>query len=145
MTTVYVDPVGTALPDAHLGNGSNGATLLPGALEALNRLCEARFDVVLLIDKPVQALASLDGRVRYDHGPVDDGGPFRRPRHIDGDRPWLIASDEGWSERERPVGVRTIRVGPKRPVGRRPGARFDLEARDLPAAVMEILVRDTMP
>jgi hypothetical protein len=57
---------------------------------------------------------------------------------------WLITADPSVCAGERPAGVRTILVGPRRPPARRPTAHCDIEARDLPAAVMEILVRDTM-
>jgi hypothetical protein len=45
---------------------------------------------------------------------------------------------------ERPAGVRTLLIGPR--VGRSPmqGPRCDTEARDLGAAVLEILAHDAM-
>lgn len=57
---------------------------------------------------------------------------------------WLLTIDPSVCSGERPAGVRTILVGPRRPPDRRPTARCDVEARDLSAAVMEILVRDTL-
>ena len=57
---------------------------------------------------------------------------------------WLLTVDPSVCSGERPAGVRTILVGPRRPPDRRPTARCDVEARDLSAAVMEILVRDTL-
>jgi hypothetical protein len=56
----------------------------------------------------------------------------------------LLTIDPSVCSGERPAGVRTILVGPRRPPDRRPTARCDVEARDLSAAVMEILVRDTL-
>jgi hypothetical protein len=144
LTTVYLDPVGTAVTDA--ADRSPAAPIpLPGALEALARLCEARYDVVVLASAPPPGFDRLTGRITYDPHPLGGPAPSERPQPADEGRPWLIASDRGWSELERPRGIRTIRVGPRLPPGRRTGTRFDLEARDLPAAVLEILVRDTMP
>jgi hypothetical protein len=57
---------------------------------------------------------------------------------------WYLTTDEAWCEGDRPSGLQSILVGPRRPPARRPTARCDLEARDLNAAVMEILVRETM-
>ena len=57
---------------------------------------------------------------------------------------WLITVDPAVCAGERPAGALTILVGPRRPPDRRPTARCDIEARDLAAAVMEILVRDAM-
>jgi hypothetical protein len=57
---------------------------------------------------------------------------------------WYLTTDDTWCEGDRPAGLQSILVGPRRPPAHRPTARCDLEARDLNAAVMEILVRETM-
>ncbi len=142
MTTVYLDPVGTAVADLE---GSLPGPALPGAVEAVSRLCDARYDVIVLSDRPVPALGELDERLQYAEHPPMEADDRRSQPDPDSERPWMIASDRGWDAHHRVPGMRTIRVGPRRPSGRRTVTRFDLEARDLPAAVMEILVRDLMP
>jgi hypothetical protein len=57
---------------------------------------------------------------------------------------WYLTADDSWCDGDRPSGLQSILVGLRRPPGPRPTARCDLEARDLNAAVMEILVRETM-
>jgi hypothetical protein len=56
---------------------------------------------------------------------------------------WFITAEPARCA-ERPAGVRTLLIGPR--VGRSPvqGPRCDTEARDLAAAVLEILAHDAM-
>ena len=56
---------------------------------------------------------------------------------------WLITDDPRTCGRRSPT-VRTILVGPRRPPSRGPVVRCDLEARDLSAAVLEILTHEAM-
>ena len=100
----------------------------PGAAAALERLERAGHEVVDRRDAPAGSL---------DVPAAPPGGDRRR-------RAWhLTASPEGCVDRE--AGVTTILVGPRRPAGRGPTRRCDLEARDLGAAVLEILAREAMP
>lgn len=146
MTTVYLDPSGTILARPSGRRGSDGQRLLPGAVDALQRLCDEHYDVVVLSDRPIEPLQDLGEALRFAAAPPDVAAvEATRPRGSGpAPRSWLIAADEGWSERSRPAGLRTIRVGPRLPESHRPTARFDLEARDLNAAVLEILVRDML-
>jgi len=57
---------------------------------------------------------------------------------------WLVTTDPAWCERPRPSGLRTILIGPRQSPGPRRSAYCDVIARDLSAAVMEILTRQVM-
>jgi hypothetical protein len=57
---------------------------------------------------------------------------------------WLLTSSVEACGR-RPRGITSVLVGPRRPAGRGPRARCDLEARDLASAVLEVLSREAMP
>lgn len=146
MTTVYLDPWGT-LVETSQGRrlGDEYTTLLAGGLDAVARLRAERYDVVVL-SGPIVELAELGDAVRFEPLAPDqlaeDAGRGRQDGPAS--RSWLISADESWSELQRPPGMRTIHVGPRRPDPRRPTARFDVEARDLTAAVLEILVQDTL-
>ncbi len=148
VTTVYLDPSGTIVSRTRGRRlGEEHTTLLPGALEAIQRLCDQDYDVVVLSKRPLDPLANLRDGVRYEAAAPDElGSDGDRPRRGQGPTPrsWLIAADDGWGEWNRPAGMRTIRVGPRRSESHRPTARFDIEARDLGAAVLEILVQDTL-
>jgi hypothetical protein len=99
----------------------------PGSGPPLERLRRAGHDVVDRRDAPSP--------------PVDT--PRRSPADR-GVQTWhLTASPEACGDRI--LGVTTILVGPRRPAGRGPTHRCDLEARDLAAAVLEVLVREAMP
>ncbi len=82
---------------------------------------------------PVESLVGLGITVRFEHTVASHDHAT-----------WVVTADPAWCERERPGGVRTILVGPRRPPGRRPTAHCDIEARDLSAAVIEILAREAM-
>jgi hypothetical protein len=107
-------------------------SLLPDALSTLALLADTH-DLVVLTADPLPDVEGAAGLVTTSSLPTE---------HPDG--AWLLTVDPAVCSGERPPGVRTILVGPRRPPDRRPTARCDLEARDLSAAVMEILVRDTM-
>ena len=99
----------------------------PGAAAALEWLERAGHEVVDRRDAPDGSIAGLTA-------PLRDGRP----------RAWhLTASPEACVERE--AGVTTILIGPRRTTERGPTRRCDLEARDLGAAVLEILAREAMP
>ncbi|HEY6056794.1 MAG TPA: hypothetical protein VIV06_02130, partial [Candidatus Limnocylindrales bacterium] len=107
--------------------------LVSGASEALQRLSDVRCEVIMLRDAGDEPLTGIGIAVRYAHSVAV------------ADRPtWVITGDPGWCERERLTGVRTILVGPRRPPGPRPTTHCDIEARDLSAAVMEILAHEAM-
>lgn len=149
VTTVFLDPPGTILARSiERRAGRERTRLLPGALDALQRLQDEDYEVVVLSDAPIEALGGLAAKVRFDPTPPDEQiGETEEPRpRGTGPTPrsWLISADDGWSERTRPAGLRTVRVGPRRAESHRPTARFDLEARDLHAAVLEILVQDML-
>ena len=105
--------------------------LAPGAGDALALLREGH-DVVVIsaASLEVPELAGL---------PTSQALPDMFPGGS-----WYVTSDDAWCEGDRPSGLRSILVGPRRPPARRPTLRCDIEARDLNAAVMEILVRETM-
>jgi hypothetical protein len=92
----------------------------PGARDLLGRLGEAGLEVVAIDDEAASAT-------------VADAGPSG----------WLITADPRSCVRRSPT-VRTILVGPRRPPSRGPSARCDFEARDMSAAVLEILSREAM-
>ena len=107
-------------------------SLAPDALATLALLADTH-DVVVLTS---EALPPAAGEPELRTIAVLPG------EHVPGS--WLLTADPGICSGERPSGVQTILVGPRRPPDRRPTARCDVEARDLSAAVMEILVRDTL-
>ena len=103
-----------------------------GVADAVRLLRESH-DVVVITSRPLADIAEL--RTLPTAVTIPDGFPAGS---------WYITSDESWCEGERPAGLRSILVGPRRPPARRPTLRCDFEARDMAAAVMEILVRETM-
>jgi hypothetical protein len=115
-----------------------GAPLAPGVVDALGTLREAGHEVALLVDSGAAAAArrslkawGLDLPTVTDPSERSGGG-------------WLVTADPRRCERRLP-GLRTILVGPRRPPGPRPTAHCDVQARDLAAAVIEILAREAMP
>jgi hypothetical protein len=106
--------------------------LAQGAADALALLSESH-DVSLVTPVSVEGIAELAALPSVAAAPDDVPAGS-----------WYLTGDEGWCEGNRPTGLRSILVGPRRPPAHRPTLRCDLEARDLNAAVMEILVRETM-
>jgi hypothetical protein len=106
--------------------------LAPGAADAVDLLREGHEVVVI----------AGEDTVDVDELPSTPTSPQVPDEFPAGS--WYITDDETWCEGDRPAGLRSILVGPRRPPGRRPTLRCDIEARDLSAAVMEILVRETM-
>ena len=106
--------------------------VVPGAAEAVQLLLDGH-DVVVITDDSLADVTEL-GEV-----PTAPAVPATFPHGS-----WYVTADGSWCEGDRPTGLRTILVGPKRPPARRPTLRCDIEARDVTAAVMEILVRETM-
>jgi hypothetical protein len=102
------------------------------AVEALGHLADD-YELVVLGDAPRQILDAIAVPVRT----AADVPP--EPAHGS----WLI-TDDPMSCTSRPPGLKTILVGPRRAPSNRPSPRCDVEARDLSAAVVEILTREAM-
>ena len=131
MNRIYLEPGVMAQPTG-LDRSGQAASPLPGASEALGHLADT-YELVVLRDPPSRVLAALDVPVRAGSGlPAE-------PAHGS----WLI-TDDPTSCLDRPPGLQTILVGPRRPTTNRPAPRCDVEARDLNAAVVEILTRQAM-
>lgn len=130
MSAIYVDPSALLLPTADPSTPDEH--LEPGAPDAVRHLVEAGFDVVLLArdDHPVPRLP--DGVRRASS----------LPAHLDPGT-WYLTG-EPYPAFGRPRGGMTVLVGPRRPEGKVPLPRFDLTARDMASAAMEILTRDAM-
>ena len=107
--------------------------LVTGAEDALRHLADAKCEIVLLGMEPTDSLARL-------------GVPLGFSEIVEASETetWVVTADPAWCERDRPAGVRSILVGPRRPPGPRPTAHCDIEARDLGAAVIEILTHEAM-
>ncbi len=131
MSQVYLDPSALLLPPASPADDAD-ELVAPGAHDAVEHLVDAGFEVVLLGDDAA-ATAELPTAVR--HAP-------ELPEHLDADA-WYLTG-EPYPSFGRPRGGTTVLVGPRRPQGKVPLPRFDLESRDLTAAAMEILTRDAM-
>jgi hypothetical protein len=131
VTRVYLDP--TALILASAGPNQGDGHVAPGAAEAVAHLVDAGFEVIVLGPAATQPLRQLDSAV---------GCEPSLPEHLDGDA-WFLTG-EPYSPFGRPRGGTTVLVGPRRPVGKIPLPRFDLETRDMAAAAMEILTRQAM-
>jgi hypothetical protein len=130
VTAIYVHPSALLLPTADTTSPDDHVE--PGAPEAVRHLVEAGFDVVLL--------APEGGHV--PDLPVDVQRASELPEHLDQDT-WYLTG-EPHPTFGRPRGGTTVLVGPRRPPGKLPLPRFDLEARDMASAAMEILTRDAM-
>ncbi len=105
---------------------------MPGAAEALGHLADS-YELVVLGDPPAPVMAAFEV-------PVSAASVLpSEPAHGS----WFITDDPA-SCLARPPGLRTILVGPRRPPSNKPTPRCDLEARDLNAAVVEILTREAM-
>ena len=130
---VYIDASAlTALEQPADRRLESHRVLAPGAADSVQLLVEGH-DVVVLGGEDLDGLAGL-GAARHE-GTMPSDFPSGS---------WYLTADETWCEGERPNGLRSILVGPRRPPTKRPTLRCDIEARDLTAAVMEILVRETM-
>ncbi len=131
MNRIYLEPrvmalpTGTDLPD-------QAVAPMPGAVEALEHLADS-YELVVLGDPPRRVLDAFDVPVQ---GVADvPSGPAHGS--------WLI-TDDPTSCQQRPPGLKTILVGPRRAATNKPALRCDVEARDLNAAVVEILTREAM-
>jgi hypothetical protein len=128
---IYLDP--------HVMSAPTGAELaaeerqpLTGAAETLGHLADS-YELVVLGEASPEVLGAFSVPVRATQD-LPAG-----PAHGS----WLI-TDDPWSCTERPPGLKTILIGPRRPPSNRPTPRCDVEARDLSAAVVEILTREAM-
>ena len=124
MTHVYVDASAMSITSV----GATSAT--PAA--PLEHLVEAGMSVVLL--------GAPDAGVDPLPPGVEVGGTM--PDALAADD-WFV-SGTPYPEAGRPRGGRTVLVGPRHAPGPIPLPRFDVEARDLTAAVMEILTHQAM-
>ena len=130
MTRIYLDPTALVLSTG----GTEGAEhVAPGATDAVVNLVEAGFDVVLLGNSGHASLTELPAEVHR----ADE-----LPEHLEQDA-WYLTG-EPHPTFGRPRGGTTVLVGPKRPAGKLPPPRFDMEARDISSAAMEILTRQAM-
>ena len=129
MSLVYLDPSALMLPPADPAVDDD--FVAPGAHDAVGHLVEAGFEVVLLGDDA--ATDELPSGVRV---------AAELPEHLDADA-WYLTG-EPYPAFGRPRGGTTVLVGPRRPQGKVPLPRFDLETRDMASAAMEILTRDAM-
>ena len=130
MTRVYLDPTALTLPSAGPDQGDNHVA--PGAAAAVARLIESGFDVVVLGPTTAGPRGLADAVIRE----------ATLPEHLDDDA-WFLTGDS-YPSFGRPRGGTTVLVGPRRPVGKVPLPRFDLETRDMSSAAMEILTRQAM-
>ena len=129
MSSVYLDPSTILLATSDVVDGRRA---IPGATDALRNLREVVDDVVVLTSGSLEGI-DLPSGVRVAASlpdPVAAGT-------------WFLTADPE-SEFGRPPGATTMLVGPKRAPRHLPLPRFDVEARDLPAAVIEILTREAM-
>jgi hypothetical protein len=135
VTRIYLHPgaLVSSLPAPDRRGGSS-VSLVPGASEALRHLVDAGHTLAVVGNLPPGLGASLDVPIEAgaDLGATDAHGC------------WLIVGDPEECRSRRRPGLRTMYVGPRRPVGHRPTARCDVEARDLTSAAIEILTQDAM-
>jgi hypothetical protein len=115
MTTIYVDGSAASLPDAP---------------NRLAHLIEAGHEVVIVAPSDHRAAPAVPSRGRVA-GLPDDPPPGS----------WYVTADPATCG-DRQAGLSTLLVGP-RDDSPRP-TRCDVTARDLAAAVLEILARDAM-
>jgi hypothetical protein len=130
MARVYLDPSAVLLEER--GLGSHEPQAVPGATKALRDLADAVDEVVVLSADQVPGL-ELPEAVHVAH---------ELPSTLGSDT-WFVTADPE-SIRGRSDTARTVLVGPKRAPGPLPLPRVDVEARDLAAAVIEILTRQAM-
>jgi hypothetical protein len=116
MTDIYLDPRVAAMPDA---------------ADRLRNLTETGHRVLVLGDPPA-TLADLAPIGRAESLPEDPGQGS-----------WLVTADPKLCVGRRPP-MTTMLIGPRPAPSPRPAPRCDTEARDLAAAVLEILRREAM-
>ena len=131
MNRIYLEPGVMAQPTG-LDRSGEALAPLPGAATALGHLADS-YELVVLRDPEPGVLQALDVPVRGASGLPAEAAHGS----------WLITDDPN-SCVDRPPGLQTILVGPRRPATTRPEPRCDVEARDLNAAVVEILTRQAM-
>lgn len=130
MSSVYLDPSTMVMPDPA---GRTDYLAVPGAGHALRSLRDVVDDVIVLAPDTWRGVVELPSGVRAATTLPDDLGPDA----------WFVTADPE-SPFGRPGGATTILVGPRRAPGQLPLPRFDVQARDLSAAVLEILAREAM-
>jgi hypothetical protein len=123
----------SSLPSSDRRGGSD-VSLVPGAAEALRHLIEAGHEIVVVGNLPAGLAVSLDLPLETA---ADIGSGHARGS-------WFVVGDPEECRSLRRPGLRTMYVGPRRPVEHRPTARCDVEARDLSSAAIEILTQDAM-
>ena len=130
MSSVYLDPSTLVMPDP---GGRADHLAVPGAGDALRNLRDVVDDVIVLAPDTWTDIVELPSGVRAATTLPEDLGPDA----------WFVTADPE-SPFGRPGGATTILVGPRRAPGQLPLPRYDIQARDLPAAVLEILARQAM-
>jgi hypothetical protein len=131
VTRIYLDPTALVMPTG--GPETTEEHVAPGATDAVAHLVEAGFEVIVLDEATPDPLRSLAHEVKHASS---------LPEHLDHDA-WFLTG-EPYPSFGRPRGGTTVLVGPRRPVGKIPLPRFDMEARDIGSAAMEILTRQAM-
>jgi hypothetical protein len=107
---------------------------VPGVTEQIRYLAEAGIEVnVVAAEIPEELRGALPGLLTVRELPSDPPADS-----------WLVTTDPAWCERPRPAGLHTILVGPRKTPGPRRSTYCDVVARDLSAAVMDILTRQVM-
>jgi hypothetical protein len=116
MTDIYLD---------------RGAAALPDAADQLRHLTETGHRILVLGDPPpaLAAIPSVDGVEALPEVP-DPGS-------------WLLTADAQLCSERRPP-MASMLIGPRPAPSPRPAPRCDADARDLAAAVLEILRREAM-
>jgi hypothetical protein len=132
VTTVFIEASALLLEGGAPADAST-SPLQTGADAALGDLAEAGHHVIV-----VGATGSLPTAIR-DIAPSVGPIPADLPEWA-----WLLTGELAGCSERRPR-LRTILVGPPGPQVGGPQVRCDVEARDLRAAVIEILAREAMP
>ncbi len=131
MNRIYFEPQIMSLPTG-AEMAAEVAQPMPGAAEALGHLADS-YELVVLGNPPRRVLDAFEVPIRATSDlPAEPAFGS-----------WLITDDPS-SCLQRPPGLKTILIGPRRPVTNKPAPRCDVEARDLNAAVVEILTREAM-
>jgi len=130
MARVYLDPSAVLLEEP--GGRAHEPQAAPGATKALRDLAESMDEVTVVSAHRVPGLEIPDAVHLADELPASMGSDV-----------WFVTADPE-SIRSRTDAARTVLVGPKRAPGPVPLPRVDVEARDLSAAVIEILTRQAM-